>query len=100
MEPLSGKICDETNEYARVQLNNPNRKKLKDDEKWFDTTHSFHRGGGKRSESAWQCKQCGFALHVEERFEVYDTQQSFKTPLLVSLDFQYYACKIPERNLY
>jgi hypothetical protein len=34
---------DETSEYARVQLNNPNRKKLKDDEKWFDTTHSLHR---------------------------------------------------------
>jgi hypothetical protein len=38
MEPLSEKICDETNEYARVQLNNPNRKKMKDDKKWFDTT--------------------------------------------------------------
>jgi hypothetical protein len=33
MEPLFEKICDETNEYARVQLNNPNRKKLKDHEK-------------------------------------------------------------------
>jgi hypothetical protein len=30
-------------EYTRVQLNNPNRKRLKDDEKWFDTTHSLHR---------------------------------------------------------
>jgi hypothetical protein len=30
MEPLFEKICDETSEYARVQLNNPNRKKLKD----------------------------------------------------------------------
>jgi hypothetical protein len=38
MEPLFEKICDETNEHARVQLNNPNRKKMKDDEKWFDTT--------------------------------------------------------------
>jgi hypothetical protein len=38
MDPLFEKICDRTNEYARVQLNNPNRKKLKDDEKWFDTT--------------------------------------------------------------
>jgi hypothetical protein len=38
MEPLFEKNCDETNEYARVQLNNLNRKKLKDDEKWFDTT--------------------------------------------------------------
>jgi hypothetical protein len=27
MEPLFEKNCDETNEYARVQLNNPNRKK-------------------------------------------------------------------------
>jgi hypothetical protein len=26
MEPLFEKNCDETNEYARVQLNNPNRK--------------------------------------------------------------------------
>jgi hypothetical protein len=43
MEPLFEKICDETSEYARVQLNNPNRKKFKDDEKWFDTTHSLHR---------------------------------------------------------
>jgi hypothetical protein len=48
MEPFFGKICDETNEYARVQLNNPNRKKLKDDEKWFDTTHSLHREETKR----------------------------------------------------
>jgi hypothetical protein len=47
MEPLFEKICDETNEYARVQLNNPNRKKLKDDEKWFDTTHSLHREENK-----------------------------------------------------
>jgi hypothetical protein len=64
MEPLSEKICDETNKYARVQLNNPDRKKLKDDEKRFDTTHSLHReenrvtkrcvvcySRGKRSES-------------------------------------------------
>jgi hypothetical protein len=43
MEPLFEKIFDETSEYARVQLNNPNRKKLKDDAKWFDTTHSLHR---------------------------------------------------------
>jgi hypothetical protein len=34
MEPLFEKNCDETNEYARVRLNNPNREKLKDDEKW------------------------------------------------------------------
>jgi hypothetical protein len=38
MDHLFEKICDETNLYARVHLNNPNRKKLKDDEKWFDTT--------------------------------------------------------------
>jgi hypothetical protein len=47
IEPLFEKICDETSEYARVQLNNPNRKKLKDDEKWFDTTQSLHREGKK-----------------------------------------------------
>jgi hypothetical protein len=80
---LFEKHCDETNEYARVQLNNPNRKKLKDDEKWFDTTHSLHRkenkvtkwfvvcySRGKRSESVWQGKQCGVALHVEECFSL------------------------------
>jgi hypothetical protein len=43
MESSFEKICDVISEYARVQLNNPNRKKLKDDEKWFDTTHSLHR---------------------------------------------------------
>jgi hypothetical protein len=48
------KIFDETSEYARVQLNNPKRKKLKDDEKWF--------------ESVWQCKQCGAVLHIDECF--------------------------------
>jgi hypothetical protein len=32
MEPLFEKICDETSEYARVQLNNPYRDKLNDDE--------------------------------------------------------------------
>jgi rubrerythrin len=80
MEPLFEKICDKTSEYARVQLNNPNRKKLEDDEKWFHTTHSLHRGGNKvtkrcvvcysrgRSESVWQCKQCGVVLHIEECF--------------------------------
>jgi hypothetical protein len=81
MAPLFEKICDETSEYARVQLNNPNRKKLKDDEKWFDTTQSLHReenkvtkrcvvcySRGKRSESVWQCKQYGVALHIEECF--------------------------------
>jgi hypothetical protein len=78
MEPMFEKICDKTNEYARVQLNDPNRKKLKD-EKWFDTTYSLHReenkvtkmcvmcySRGKRSESVWQCKQCGVAPHIEE----------------------------------
>jgi hypothetical protein len=81
VEPLFEKICDKTNECARVQLNNPNRKKLKDDEKWFDTTQSLHReenkvtkrcgvcySRGKRSESVWQCKQFGVALHIEECF--------------------------------
>jgi hypothetical protein len=43
MKPLFEKICDETGEYARVQLNNANRKKFKDDEQWFDGTHSIHR---------------------------------------------------------
>jgi hypothetical protein len=43
MELLFEKNCEETNEYARVQLNNPNRKKLKHDEKWFDTTQSLHK---------------------------------------------------------
>jgi hypothetical protein len=62
-----------------VQLNNPNRKKLKDDEKWFDTTHSLHREGKSdkkvccmlqqgQKESVWQCKQCGVGLHIEECF--------------------------------
>jgi hypothetical protein len=51
MEPLFGKICDETSEYARVQLNNPNRKKLKDNENWFDTTHSLHREERKSDKS-------------------------------------------------
>jgi hypothetical protein len=46
MEPLFEKICDETS-----KLNNPNRKKLKDDEKWFDTTHSLHREENKVTKS-------------------------------------------------
>jgi hypothetical protein len=28
---------------------------------------------GKRSKSAWQYKQCGVALHLEDCFEVYHT---------------------------
>jgi hypothetical protein len=32
---------------------------------------------GKRSETVWQCKKCGVALHLEECFEVYHTQQSY-----------------------
>jgi hypothetical protein len=31
----------------------------------------------KRSESVQQCKKYGVALHIEECFEVYHTQQSF-----------------------
>jgi hypothetical protein len=38
MEPLFEKISSETNAYATIQLNKPDRKILKDDEKWFDTT--------------------------------------------------------------
>jgi hypothetical protein len=38
MGPLFGLICDETNTYARRQLNNKDIKKLKDDDKWFETT--------------------------------------------------------------
>ena len=38
MEPLFDKICNETNAYAVKQLNNSDRKNLKDDDKWFDTT--------------------------------------------------------------
>jgi rubrerythrin len=81
MEPSFEEICDETSECARVHLNNSNRKKLKDDEKLFDTTHSLHReensltercvvcySRGKRSESVWQCKHCGVAHHIEECF--------------------------------
>jgi hypothetical protein len=32
---------------------------------------------GKRSETVWQCKKCGVALHLEECFEVYHTQQLY-----------------------
>jgi hypothetical protein len=86
---------------------------LKDDEKWFDTTHSLHREGnkvtkrcvvcysrGKRSESVWQCKQCGVALHIEVFFRSTTLNNHFTTPVLVSLNFQYYTRKIPEKNLY
>lgn len=38
MEPLFDKICDETNAYATKQLNNPDRKKMTDDDKWLQTT--------------------------------------------------------------
>ncbi|PSN37982.1 hypothetical protein C0J52_15890 [Blattella germanica] len=38
MEPLFDKICNESNAYAVKQLNNSDRKKIKDDDKWFDTT--------------------------------------------------------------
>jgi hypothetical protein len=38
VEPLFNKICDKRNAYATRQLNNPNKRKLKDDDKWFDTT--------------------------------------------------------------
>jgi hypothetical protein len=38
MEPLFQKTADETNNYATQQLNNTKRKKLKDDDKWFEIT--------------------------------------------------------------
>jgi hypothetical protein len=90
-----------------------NIKKLKDDEKWFDTTHSLHReenkvtkrcvvcySRGKRSESAWQCKQCGVSLRIEDYFEVYHTQQlfwdtstgEFRLSILMHAKFQKKIC--------
>jgi hypothetical protein len=36
--PLFGLICDETNAYARKHFNNKDIKKLKYDDKWFETT--------------------------------------------------------------
>jgi hypothetical protein len=44
MEPLFNKFCEETNAYATRQLNNPDRKKLKDVNKLFDTTADEIRG--------------------------------------------------------
>jgi hypothetical protein len=94
-------------------LNNPNRKKLKDDETLFDTTHSLHReenkvtkrcvvcySRGKSRESVWQCKQCGVALHTEECFRSTTLNNHFRTPVLVSLNFQYYTRKIPEKEIF
>jgi ribosomal protein L37AE/L43A len=87
MEPLFNKICEETYAYATRQLNNPNRKKLKDDNKWFDTTADEIRAYfalvismsqvRKSRIQLWQCKKCGVALHLEECFEVYHTQKSY-----------------------
>jgi hypothetical protein len=55
MELCLEKFVTETNKYARVQLNNPNRKKLKYDEKWFDTTHSLHREENKVTKRCVVC---------------------------------------------
>jgi hypothetical protein len=44
MNPLFAIISRETNDYAKKQLNNPNRKKKKDDEKWVDTTEDEIKG--------------------------------------------------------
>jgi hypothetical protein len=38
MDPLFRKIADKSNKYATLQLNSANRKKLKGDDKWFETT--------------------------------------------------------------
>jgi hypothetical protein len=38
MDLLFVKICKVPNAYATKQLNNADRKKLKDDDKWFETT--------------------------------------------------------------
>ena len=38
MDPLFSIITTETNNYARKQLSNDNRKSKSDDDKWFDTT--------------------------------------------------------------
>jgi hypothetical protein len=35
---------EKTNDYAKKQLNNPNRKKKKDDEKWVETTEDEIKG--------------------------------------------------------
>jgi hypothetical protein len=32
---------------------------------------------GKRSESSWQCKKCGVALHLPDCFEIYHIQTSY-----------------------
>jgi hypothetical protein len=41
MDPLFRKIADESNKYATLQLNSANRKKLKGDDKWLETTEDL-----------------------------------------------------------
>jgi hypothetical protein len=38
MEPLFRKTADKINNYATLQLNNANIKKLNSDDKWFEIT--------------------------------------------------------------
>jgi hypothetical protein len=55
-------------------LNNLYRKKLKDDEKWFDTTHSIHRG-----EEKWQ-KDVSCATEGAEGVDVFGSANSVGLP--------------------
>jgi hypothetical protein len=44
MDPLFSVISKETNDYADEELQNPTRKKRKDDEMWFPTTEDEMKG--------------------------------------------------------
>jgi hypothetical protein len=54
----------------------------------------------KRSESVWQCKKCGVALHIEECFVVYHTQQSLYDTCTGEFRLSILCIQNSRKNLY
>jgi hypothetical protein len=112
MEPLFEEICDETSEYARVQLNNPNRnwKMMKNGlTQHIPSTEkktNWQKGVLCARAGANGVKVFGSANSVwlpfikKNIFRSTTLNNHFRTPVLASLNFQYYTCNIPGKNLY
>jgi hypothetical protein len=83
MDPLFVKICEEPNANATNQLNNADRKKLKDDDKWFETTQDEMR--------AYIALVILMSQVLKSRIQLYWSKNRC---------FQYYACTISDKNIY
>jgi hypothetical protein len=54
--------------------------------------------GAKGVKVFGSANKCGVALLIEERFRATTLNNHLRTPVLVSLNFQYYTSKIKKNN--